>query len=119
MIALESDLVVFCDVDDTLVKWNYTKEEEERAIIFDNFGVKTPLVPHLVHIEQLMKHKARGHMVIVWSQGGWEWSQEVVKKLGIEDYVDLVISKPRWFYDDLPSSAFMPDHIRIYKEDKK
>lgn len=118
MLVLKSDLVVYCDIDDTLVKWNYTKEEEDKAVIFDNFGFKTPLVPHLVHIEQLMKHKARGHTVAVWSQGGWEWALEVVKVLGLEDYVDLVVSKPKWFYDDLPASAFMPEHNRIYKKDE-
>jgi hypothetical protein len=69
---------------------------------------KTILLPHRLHIEQLRKHKMRGHTVIVWSAGGYDWAAAVVKTLGLENIVDLVISKPIWVYDDLPPNEFMP-----------
>lgn len=124
MIVLPSDNGVFCDVDDTLVMWSPTQEEREKygidvlcpgSNILKEDGTLSVgpswterLVPHFTHIEQLKKHKARGHFVCVWSAGGWEWAQAAVKALGLENYVDLVISKPTWTYDDLQAEEFMP-----------
>lgn len=138
MIVLPSDNAVFCDVDDTLVMWSPTPEQMEK------YGIKvtcpaglykTPegeikmgpewtqlLVPHFTHVEQLKKHKARGHFVVVWSAGGWDWAQAAVKALGLDNYVDLVISKPRWTYDDLQAEAFMPKSQymeNVFPEEKK
>jgi FMN phosphatase YigB (HAD superfamily) len=118
MLVIDSDKVTFFDVDDTLVKWSFSQEEADQyGIKFNNFGYETLLVPHRTHIEQLKKHRARGHKIIVWSAGGYDWAAEVVKVLGLEDAVDLVISKPTWFYDDLPASHFLPEGNRIYIKD--
>lgn len=125
MIAIPCKQTVFVDVDDTLVMWNATPEElEERGVDFtcpgslvtiDEDGTEgfapewtERLLPHRKHIEQIKKHKLRGHTIIVWSAGGSDWAEAVVKALGLENFVDLVIEKPRWIYDDLPASEFMP-----------
>lgn len=124
MIVLKSDNSVHCDVDDTIAMWNPTPEQSEKYGIEitcpgglyqnDRGEIKMGpswtqrIVPHFTHVEQLKKHKARGHFVCVWSAGGWEWAQAAVKALGLEQYVDLVISKPRWTYDDLQAEQFMP-----------
>lgn len=124
MIVLDSDQGTFFDVDETLVMWSPTPEQMEKhgieitcpaglyrdddGEIKMGYGWVQLLVPHFTHVEQLKKHKARGHFICVWSAGGWEWAQAVVKALGLEAFVDLVISKPRWTYDDLPAEVFMP-----------
>lgn len=116
--VLQSDKVVFCDIDDTIVKWNPTQEEiNTKGVAFNNYGWQVMLVPHYAHIEQIKRHKAIGHKVIFWSAGGWEWANEVIKTLELTEYADAIMSKPSWFIDDLPASAFMPEHNRIYKED--
>lgn len=118
MIVINSDMTVFCDVDDTLVKWSPSQEDmEQNGIMFNNYGHEIHLVPHKTHIEQLKLHKARGHKIIVWSAGGYQWAESVVTTLGLRDIVDLVIAKPRWVYDDLPASSFIPETIRVYKND--
>jgi phosphoserine phosphatase len=133
MIVIPCKQATFFDVDDTLVMWDATPEQlEERGVDFtcpgslvtiDECGTegfapewKQRLLPHRVHIEQLKKHKQRGHTIIVWSAGGYDWAAAVVKALGLENYVDLVISKPSWFYDDLMPSEFMGK--RYYKKDE-
>ena len=124
MIVLKSDNSVFWDVDDTLVLWSPTVEDREKygidiicpgsKILKDDGTIDVGpswterLVPHFVHIEQLKKHKARGHTVVVWSAGGFDWAEVAVRALGLENYVDLVISKPDWAYDDLPPEKYMP-----------
>ena len=54
----------------------------------------------------MREFKARGHYVIVWSQGGWEWAEAVVKALGLEDLVDEVKTKPQWMVDDICPSIW-------------
>ena len=110
----------FCDIDDTLVIWGKPDHPEAIAITMD-WGNGIPcverLVPHKTHIDMLKKAKFRGHVVVVWSAGGSAWAHAVVKALGLEEYVDLVVSKPNWFIDDLPASAFLPEYSRIYVND--
>lgn len=124
MIVIPSNQAVFSDVDDTLIMWNATPEQLEKdgiritcpgGLWLNEDGELVPseswtqlVVPHKVHIEQLKKHKARGHTVVVWSAGGWDWARAAVEALGLEQFVDVVISKPRWCYDDLPPAEYMP-----------
>lgn len=106
MKVIESNNMVCFDVDDTLVMWDIPESHDHEAFMFDSFGYPTRLLPHLKHVELLKQFKVRGHLVVVWSQGGHEWAAAVVKKLGIEEYVDMVMTKPKWIVDDLPPSAW-------------
>jgi FMN phosphatase YigB (HAD superfamily) len=102
------------DVDDTLVKWSPTPEEIAMKGITMEFTdvdgnvLSTKIVPHSVHVEQLKKHKIRKHTIGVWSAGGSLWAKEAVKALGLEPYVDFVISKPTWCYDDKTPNEYIP-----------
>ncbi len=60
-------------------------------------------IEHKRHVQQLIASKARGHTVWVWSAGGVEWAEQVIKLLGLEQYVDYVSDKPHWEYEDDPS----------------
>jgi predicted phosphatase len=109
MKVYSSDNSVFFDVDDTLILWNPTPEQK-KANGFkyqDDDGVFT-YVPHKIHIESLKNHKSRGHFVVVWSAGGYKWAEKAVKMLELEEYVDLVIAKPKWCYDDLIAEKILP-----------
>lgn len=106
--------IVFCDVDDTLVSWKCYPKISKNSIAFNDPSGTVYLNAINEHIEALKLHKLRGHTVIVWSAGGADWAEEVVKKLGLEPYVDAVMSKPDWFYDDLPAAEFMPEINRKF-----
>lgn len=106
MNVIENENIVCIDVDDTLVIWNIPAGREAEAVLFNNFGFAEWLLPHHAHIKLLKQFKARGQMVIVWSQGGHQWAREVVKCLGLEKYVDIVMAKPKWIIDDLPAAAW-------------
>lgn len=103
----ENDNVVCFDVDDTLVMWSWPEKFNDDVITFNNFGHDVQLVPHKKHIELMKQFKARGHYVIVWSQGGYEWAKAVCETLQIERFVDEVKTKPKWIVDDLPPSVWM------------
>ena len=107
----------YYDVDGTLIKWNPSpKEVEKHGIEFKNGNLSMIIVPHRVHIEQLKRSKIRGHTVIVWSAGGYQWAADVIKALKLEKYVDVVIEKPTFVWDDLQPEQFM--HKSSYLEDK-
>lgn len=108
MQVISNNHIVCFDVDDTLVMWNGGKGA--------NMSVEGyPVKPHDGHIKEMMKFKARGQYVIVWSAGGSSWAHTAVKLLGLEPYVDLVMAKPMWMFDDMQPT----DWTRvIYKEDK-
>ena len=114
--------ILYCDVDDTLVMWPAGGQpipgrESEYISIAD---IPSPVLvkPHKEHINLLKQFAARGHTIVVWSQGGSDWAENVVKALGLKECVDLIMPKPYWFVDDLQSHQFMTEGMRIYKKDE-
>lgn len=104
MISLDSENVVLCDVDDTLVMWgkNYHKPGRGKVKVYDPYGkTNVYLKPHKRHIELLKTYKGRGIMVGVWTAAGYKWAQSVIKTLKIEKYVHFVMTKPTKYMDDL------------------
>lgn len=123
MLVINNHSVVFFDVDDTIVKWDKESISSEPTIqiiqpkvlhrtaddeLVEVGPYTVTLALHNKHIAALKEHKAKGDTVIVWSAGGWDWAEAVVKALQLEEYVDLVINKPICIYDDLPPHEFLP-----------
>jgi hypothetical protein len=103
----ENDNIIGVDVDDTLVMMSVPiGRNPEDCISFDYFGYKYNLYPHRAHIELLKQFKVRGHYIIVWSQGGYQWAAAAVKALGLTEWVDEVKTKPKWIIDDMPANAW-------------
>lgn len=107
MFVLPKGPTVYVDVDDTLIMWNPPKNLDNSLWV----RVKCPSSPEEENavvnkhvLEHLKKMKRRGHVVVVWSAGEVEWAEAAVKALGIEDYVDAVMSKPKYYIDDVKDS---------------
>lgn len=105
MKVIDNDLIVFCDVDDTLLMQLQDKFWEP---IENSIRIEHPLnkdiyylVPHRAHINLLKSYKAQGYTVFVWSAQGKEWAKLAVQVLELEDTVDWVMSKPLKYVDDL------------------
>jgi hypothetical protein len=110
MIILEGSQVVMFDVDDTLLLWSVPDNFEGQFVELDCWVDEDPvkLAVNTANLEQLKGHHSRGHKIVVWSAGGWEWAEKAVKILNIEKYVHLVMEKPTWSYDDKRPEEFMP-----------
>ena len=115
MIICKKDNPIYFDVDDTLVIWSFSPEEKD-LIQFKYHGHVYTLKPHNKHIRFLKSQKKRSRSVIVWSAGGWEWASCVVKALGIEKYVDVVIEKPILCIDDVPKEKIISSSIYFKDE---
>lgn len=115
--------LICMDVDDTLVSWSQYESEDASAGAVKFFNPRDNKYIWLnviqEHIDAIKAHKLRGHTVIIWSAGGVEWAQVVVDTLGLTPYVDACMAKPNWYYDDVPSSEFMPEFNRKHARLKK
>lgn len=111
--------VIPVDVDNTLIMWGKAKKGEKVIHITNpNSGEQETLRPHKVHIKILKERHARGSLIVVWSKGGNQWANAVIKALGLEPYVDLVMSKPQMYIDDKTADSFMGERLYIpYGED--
>lgn len=120
MIVLKDRPTVFFDVDDTLVMWNFPAEKDKTDIItFTYEGRAERLKIHPEHIEAIKKYKIRGHNVVVWSQGGSDWAKAVIEACGLQEFVDIIVPKPAWFYDDLSGAKVLTDSMRRYIDEEK
>lgn len=122
MQVIKSSRIVMFDVDDTLVIWDWKSVNPDgNGLVYirnPDGNCEELVMPHERHITLMRQFKARGHTVVVWSQGGHAWAESVCKVLGIESIVDIVMDKPSWYVDDLPSSAFMKSPIYLDPFDK-
>lgn len=104
-VVIENDLLVVCDVDDTIVMWNNIKWWEPGTDLLEitdqTDGGIVYLQPHKAHINLLKKYKAQGYTVIVWSAAGHRWAKSAVAALGLDSVVDYRMSKPLKYIDDL------------------
>ena len=118
MLVIKSTKIIYCDVDETLILWNWKDYTEAItglvAITDPDSNVSVYGLPHHRHIELLKQFKCRGHTVVVWSAGGAEWAERAVKALGIEKLVDVVLAKPDWYVDDLPAAVYMKKPIYLH-----
>lgn len=113
MIRLSEKPTVFFDVDATLVfSWSELNDQQKSQMMEVVLGGLSFYV-HDAHIQLMKEFDARGHNVVVWSAGGADWAAEVVNALNLEPYVDVVMSKPDWYVDDLSCEEFMPKRIYI------
>lgn len=120
MHIIRSEHIWCFDVDDTLVLWD-KKHKGTVKMMCPHLNIFMKLAPHYNNIRLLKEKHHRGSTIIVWSQGGYEYAAAVIKALGLEKYVDYVLSKPIGVVDDLPVDAWMPksftlDPDKKYKE---
>jgi FMN phosphatase YigB (HAD superfamily) len=103
MLNICFDKIVAFDVDDTLVYQTPPKHYSFNAdFVLQWKNEKIPMWIHKEHVAKLKELKNQGCGIIVWSQQGNEWADAVVIALGLFNYVDFAITKPKECYDDLP-----------------
>lgn len=114
---------IYFDVDNTLVMWPNLSTQESfennpKALKFEFMGMVHWLKPHKKHIEELKIWHKKGHDIVIWSAGSKEWGEIVIDKLKLKKYIYAILSKPDYFYDDMPAHYILHPHRRIYKRNK-
>lgn len=101
MLVIKNESPAPFDVDGTLILHLKDNTGYRTVNVWDAvtkaykvFAVHEPMV------RLLLEEHHRGSYVIVWSRGGWQWAKNVIIALGLEDKVDLVMTKPLVYFDD-------------------
>lgn len=116
MKIIKSEQIRPVDVDDTLIiNYNDTTKDLGRKVkVYDAVTNKfITMVAHEANIRLLLEEKHRGGFIIVWSRSGYEWAKHVVQALDLENFVDLVMSKPLAYIDDMPVELWMKDRVYL------
>ena len=108
MQVIDEKPTVYFDIDNTLVLWNdKSSVSVVRVPDVDVEGKYYRLSIHQKHVQLLLRYHKQGYNIVVWSAAGSRWAANVIKALGLEEIVDLAISKPTRYVDDLDASEFM------------
>jgi hypothetical protein len=81
----ELPLIVYVDIDDTLIR-----------------SVGTKRIPIPASIKNVRALKAQGAMVYCWSSGGAAYAQQSAEELGIAECFSAFLPKPHVLLDDQP-----------------
>jgi hypothetical protein len=117
--------VLCVDVDDTLVSWSPVADHElEHCVPFEREtpnpvlyietiditfdGVTKKYWLYRDNVESVKTHHHKGRTIVVWSGSGAEWAEAVVKAVGLQEFVTVVMAKPRWLLDDMKPADFLP-----------
>ena len=111
----KSELPVAFDIDDTLVRNFTSKPGSKEDIKLNYYGQTVYAKPIIEHIDLLKSYKARGYEITAWSANGWTWAKEVICTLQLDEFVDIVASKPLKIVDDKPVEEWA-QRIYIAKE---
>lgn len=113
MKILRNEYVTFWDIDDTLVMHEKPMNSIDEVMVKDPLGnSEIRLRKNLPMIRLMKEEKARGATVIVWSRGGFQWAENVIKALKLDGYVTLIMSKPLAYFDDKPVESWLK--YRVY-----
>lgn len=82
-------MVVFVDIDDTLIRTAGTKR-----------------IPMPKTIERVKQLHSDGHTLYLWSSGGALYAEESALELGIQDLFTAFLPKPNLLIDDQPRSEW-------------
>ena len=120
MKVIENEMIIFCDVDDTLILHDIEKHTYAKTIVVTDpyCGSERVLAVHEPHVQLLTERAARGAYIIVMSHGGYRWAEAVVKALKLEKVVSEVMSKPIAVIDDLPIAHALGDTTYLKPDSK-
>jgi len=101
-VIIPNENIVFCDIDDTLIKEAANPLDPE--VVLDFYGkevVRDVIWSHYEFVRSLFK---RGYFVIFQSGNGYEWANEVINKLALVSDAQvgqyLVMTKATKYIDD-------------------
>lgn len=108
MIVIDKDQNVCFDVDDTLLIYDFPNGFKDTITIEHGVkNVQTSFVVNTPAVDLLKSYYNNNKTIIVWSAGGFDWVEKVIKALNLEDFVDICMTKPEKYIDDLDANEWM------------
>lgn len=117
MITIKNENIRPFDIDGTLVlpynPWIVNQPGRD-VLVYDSVEDKhIKMIAHEPMIRLLKEEKAKGSFILVWSRSGNDWARNVIKALQLTEYVDVVMSKPLVYFDDVDVKDWMKDRVYL------
>lgn len=110
MHVIDNDIVASFDVDETLIHWDEANTPDAKwDVEVTHNGVIRRGRINTKHVNRLKMHRFWGNGVVVWSRSGVSFAEAVVKALGIQQDVNVCMSKPFVNYDDTPVAKWLQE----------
>jgi FMN phosphatase YigB (HAD superfamily) len=116
MKVTENELIVYVDIDGTLINKGDFISSDSHDYKIDYYGFIHEIEPLWLNIEFMKTLKKRGWYIIVHSHNGWQYAKNVVEALNLQDYVDEVKSKPFKYIDDMDCHSWMGTRINLHEK---
>jgi hypothetical protein len=101
------------DTDDCLIMHSFTALDDTIIVVDPYSNQPVRVRPNKNMVRLLKEESLRGGTVIVWSRGGYKWSEAVIRALDLEKYVTFIMSKPMIYYDDKEVAEWMQDRVYL------
>ena len=111
MRRIETELLIPCDIDQTLICWDSLPPPTMVEFIDPYDNRPRLVVPHKPNIKIMMNYLERGATVLVWSRSGYKWAEAALKALNIDHDNIIVASKPFAYIDDKPGQEWMGEQV--------
>lgn len=115
MIEIDTEYLLTCDVDETLIGWdkvgNLRLTTKGVDFIDPYDGFTKQVIPQNANIKILKNHLERGATVIVWSKSGYKWAKAALKAVNINHPRIFISPKPIGYIDDKPCQEWMGERI--------
>ena len=111
MKTIKNERVIPCDVDGTLVIHNPGPGVPLIDVIDPETGRPVTLGINRSMVKLVREEKFRGAFILVWSRGGYAWAKNVINALHLENHVDLIMTKPMAYFDDIPVEEWLETRI--------
>jgi hypothetical protein len=114
---INHEQIYLFDVDETLIHHiqpsdiDVFNQDRVLELKYESINETYLVLINEIHRKLVKEMYHRGRYVIIWSARGHEWAEIVVKALGLENHVHMIMSKPIAYVDDVGADDFMK---RIY-----
>lgn len=116
MKVIESEILIPCDIDGTLLLWGITSGET--VLFYDPYECVHKRVGINESNLRIAKNwLSRGATLQVWSRSGYKWAQNALKAIGLEHHNILISSKPLAYIDDQACDTWMGERVNLQPTD--
>jgi len=109
--TIKNERIIPTDIDGTLIIHNPGPGIPRVGVVDPSTGHTVAMGINQAMVKLVREEKFRGAFVIAWSRGGYAWAKNVINALHLENHVDLVMTKPMAYFDDIPVEKWLETRI--------
>lgn len=119
MTIIESEQIIPCDIDSTLLMWGHEMSGGRYVWFTDPYEeIDKRVLVNTANLKVFEDRLVRGATILVWSASGYLWSKAAMNALNINHKNVVILGKPVGYIDDKPCQDWMGPRIFLAPDDK-